>query len=127
MDSFAVREVKGRFVMLSKRSVSAALIFVAAVASFVVGATGCKKEEAARQEGAHGPQVVPGPGFMPECFAPWNKDTKFFQWTAKKPPFRLALVNGYVGNAWRIQMVKTAKAFAKDPAVAPMIKEFKVV
>jgi ribose transport system substrate-binding protein len=49
------------------------------------------------------------------------------QWPAKKPPFRIALVNGYVGNAWRIQMVKTAKAYAKDPAVAPLIKEFKVV
>ena len=74
-----------------------------------------------------GPKVVAGPGTMPECFAPWNKDTKFLQWPAKKPPYRIALVNGYVGNAWRIQMVKTAKAFAKDPAVAPLIKEFKVI
>jgi len=76
---------------------------------------------------SHGPQVVPGPGYMPECFAPWSETTKFFQWPARKPPFRVALVNGYVGNAWRIQMVKTAKAFAKDPAIAPLIKEFKVV
>jgi ribose transport system substrate-binding protein len=74
-----------------------------------------------------GPKIVPGPGTMPECFAPWNKDTKFLQWPAKKPPYRIALVNGYVGNEWRIQMVKTAKAFAKDPAVAPFIKEFKVI
>jgi len=74
-----------------------------------------------------GPKIVPGPGTLPECFAPWSKDTKFLQWPARRPPFRLALVNGYVGNAWRIQMVKTAKAFAKDPAVAPLIKEFKVV
>jgi ribose transport system substrate-binding protein len=74
-----------------------------------------------------GPKVVPGPGYMPECFAPWDKDTKFLQWPARKPPFRIALVNGYVGNAWRIQMVKTAKAYAKDPSVAPLIKEFKVV
>jgi ribose transport system substrate-binding protein len=74
-----------------------------------------------------GPKVVPGPGTLPECFAPWSKDTRFLQWPAREPPFRLALVNGYVGNAWRIQMVKTAKAFAKDPSVAPLIKEFKVV
>src|SRR4029079_10611392 len=74
-----------------------------------------------------GPKVVPGPGATPECFAPWAKDTKYLQWPARKPPFRIALVNGYVGNAWRIQMVKTAKAYAKDPAVAPLIKEFKVV
>ncbi|HXI59172.1 MAG TPA: sugar ABC transporter substrate-binding protein [Polyangia bacterium] len=74
-----------------------------------------------------GPKVVPGPGYQPECFAPWSADTKYMQWPAKKPPFRIALVNGYVGNAWRIQMVKTAKTYAKDPAVAPLIKEFKVV
>ncbi|HEY0714827.1 MAG TPA: sugar ABC transporter substrate-binding protein, partial [Polyangia bacterium] len=74
-----------------------------------------------------GPKIVSGPGHMPECFAPWDKDTKYLQWKERKPPFRVALVNGYVGNAWRIQMVKTAKAFAKDPAIAPLIKEFKVV
>src|SRR4051812_48977894 len=83
-----------------------------------------KKPEAEQGEG---PKVVAGPGYMPECFAPWNKDTKYLKWPARKPPFRIALVNGYVGNAWRIQMVKTAKAFAKDPAIAPSIKEFKVV
>jgi len=81
----------------------------------------------AAPESGEGPKVVAGPGYLPECFAAWNKDTKFFQWKARKPPFRIALVNGYVGNAWRIQMVKTAKAFAKDPAIAPLIKEFKVV
>jgi ribose transport system substrate-binding protein len=74
-----------------------------------------------------GPKVVPGPGTMPECLRPWPGNTKFLQWPARTPPYRIALVNGYVGNAWRIQMVKTAKAFVKDPAVAPLIKEFKVV
>ena len=74
-----------------------------------------------------GPEKVAGPGADPECFAPWDKETKYLQWPAKEGPFRIALVNGYVGNAWRIQMVKTAKAFAKDPAIAPLIKEFKVV
>jgi ribose transport system substrate-binding protein len=87
-----------------------------------------RAEESKKPEAqGEGPKVVDGPGFMPECFAPWNKETKYLQWPARKPPFRIALVNGYVGNAWRIQMVKTAKTFAKDPAVAPLIKEFKVV
>jgi ribose transport system substrate-binding protein len=90
-------------------------------------ASGKASEPASSQEGGEGPKVVAGPGYLPECFAPWSKDTKYFQWKARKPPFRIALVNGYVGNAWRIQMVKTAKAFAKDPAIAPLIKEFKVV
>jgi ribose transport system substrate-binding protein len=91
------------------------------------GATGSAAAKTEQAASGEGPKVVPGPGFNPECFAPWKKDTKYLQWTARKGPFRLALVNGYVGNAWRIQMVKTAKAFAKDPAIAPLIKEFKVV
>src|SRR6266699_996735 len=122
------------------------LVVVAICCLWVGLSASCKKEEAADgakpgesakaeegkattaegQEG-EGPKVVPGPGYMPECFAPWSKATKFLQWKAKKGPFRLALVNGYVGNAWRIQMVKTAKTFAKDPAIAPLVKEFKVV
>jgi len=127
-----------------KQSVNRALGFFA-LAAVLAGTAGCKKDEPAsassgepsakveaskpgeEQQSAAGPKVVPGPGFMPECFAPWSKDTKFFQWKEKKGPFRLALVNGFVGNAWRIQMVKTAKTFAKDPAIAPLIKEFKVV
>ena len=39
----------------------------------------------------------------------------------------VALVNGYVGNTWRIQMVQTAKAYAEQPDVKPDIAEFKVV
>lgn len=73
------------------------------------------------------PQVVDGPGYMPECFAPWSEDTKFFQWEAKEGPYKIALVNGFVGNIWRIQMIQTAKAFAEQEEVAPLIEEFKVV
>ena len=74
-----------------------------------------------------GPEVVAGPGPEPECFAPWSADTKYLQWPAKEGPYRIALVNGFVGNTWRIQMVKTAKAFAEDPAIKDKIAEFKVV
>lgn len=74
-----------------------------------------------------GPEVVSGPGVDPACFAPWNDTTKFFQWEAKEGPFRVAVVNGFVGNSWRIQMIKTAKAFAEDPAIADKISEFKVI
>jgi ribose transport system substrate-binding protein len=74
-----------------------------------------------------GPEVVAGPGAEPACFAPWSADTKYLQWPAKEGPYRIAVVNGYVGNTWRIQMIKTAKAFAEDPAVKDKIAEFKVV
>jgi len=74
-----------------------------------------------------GPKTVDGPGYLPQCFAPWSKDTKFFKWDAHQGPFRIALVNGFVGNIWRIQMIQTAKAYAALPDVAKDIKEFKVV
>jgi ribose transport system substrate-binding protein len=74
-----------------------------------------------------GPKVVSGPGANPECFKPWDAKTKFFKWDKKPGPYKIALVNGFVGNTWRIQMVKTAKAFAEQPGIKENIKEFKVV
>ena len=76
---------------------------------------------------AAGPRIVSGPGIEPQCFIPASKETRFFQWTAKKGPYRIALVNGFVGNTWRIQMIKTAKAYAELPEVKADLKEFKVI
>ena len=76
---------------------------------------------------AAGPKVVKGPSGDPECFAPWTKDTKFFQFKKKKGPYRIALANGYIANTWRIQMIQTAKAYAAQPDVKAKLKEFKVV
>src|SRR3954466_6802940 len=74
-----------------------------------------------------GPQIVKGPGYQPSCFKPWSDQTKFFQWKKKDGPYRIALVNGFVGNTWRIQMIKTAKTFVEQPDIKPNIKECKVV
>jgi ribose transport system substrate-binding protein len=74
-----------------------------------------------------GPEVVSGPGADPGCFAPWDADTAYLQWPAREGPYRIAIVNGFVGNTWRIQMIKTAKAFAEDPSIKDKIAEFKVV
>src|SRR5581483_11651642 len=74
-----------------------------------------------------GPKVVSGPGANAQCFKPWSAQTKFMQWEKKPGPYRIALVNGFVGNTWRIQMVKTAKAFVEQPGIKENIKEFKVV
>ena len=73
------------------------------------------------------PEVVQGPGYLPTCFAPWSADTKYFKWEAKPGPYRIALVNGFVGNLWRIQMIQTAKAFAEQPGIKEKIKEFKII
>src|SRR5580765_7831191 len=58
------------------------------------------------------PKVVTAPNSDPKCFAPWAGNTKLFQYPAKKGPYRIALANGYIANTWRIQMIKTAKAYA---------------
>jgi ribose transport system substrate-binding protein len=74
-----------------------------------------------------GPQEVSGPGADPQCFVPRDAGVKYLQYPAKEGPFRVALVNGYVGNTWRIQMVQTAKAYVEEPDVKPDVAEFKVV
>jgi ribose transport system substrate-binding protein len=76
---------------------------------------------------AAGPEVVKGPGADPKCFTPWSADIHYFKYPAKKPPYRIALANGFIGNTWRIQMIQTAKAYAAQPDVAAKLKEFKVV
>ena len=73
------------------------------------------------------PSVVTLPNSDPQCFTPWDTKTKLFQFPAKKGPYRVALANGYIANTWRIQMIKTAKAYATQPEVAARLKEFKVV
>ncbi len=76
---------------------------------------------------AAGPQIVAGPSADPKCYVPWAAQTKFFKYPEKKGPYRIALANGYIANTWRIQMIKTAKAYAAQPSVAAKLKEFKVV
>jgi ribose transport system substrate-binding protein len=76
---------------------------------------------------AAGPEIVAGPSADPQCYVPWTAQTKFFRYPAKPGPYRIALANGYIANTWRIQMIKTAKAYAAKPEVAAKLKEFKVV
>jgi ribose transport system substrate-binding protein len=76
---------------------------------------------------AAGPKIVAGPSADAQCFVPWTDKTKFFQFAKKPGPYRVALANGFIGNTWRIQMIKTAKAYAEQPEVKKQLKEFKVV
>jgi len=73
------------------------------------------------------PKIVKGPGPDEACFKPFSSDIKYMQWYKKPGPYRVAVVNGFVGNTWRIQMIQTAKAFAEQPGIKEKIKEFKVV
>jgi len=63
-----------------------------------------------------GPKEVSGPGADPACFAPRDAKVKYLQYPGKKGPLRVALVNGYVGNTWRIQMVcRPRKPMSNSP------------
>jgi len=76
---------------------------------------------------AAGPEIVAGPAADQQCYVPWTEKTKFFKFPAKPGPYRVALANGFIANTWRIQMIKTAKAYAAQSDVAAKLKEFKVV
>ncbi len=76
---------------------------------------------------AAAPETVSGPASEPDCFAPNSADTVFYKYPAKTGPYRIALVNGFIANDWRVQMIRAAKAYAAQEAVAKDIKEFKVI
>jgi ribose transport system substrate-binding protein len=67
------------------------------------------------------------PNPNPDCFRPWTDSTKMISYPEKQGPYRLALVNGFAGNDWRIQMIQSLKAWAARPENAANIKELKVV
>ncbi|MGD1884896.1 MAG: sugar ABC transporter substrate-binding protein [Paracoccaceae bacterium] len=64
--------------------------------------------------------------YRPECFAP-APDTSTISYDAKDGPYKLAFVNGFAGNDWRIQAIQSAKAWAARPENAEKIDEFTVV
>lgn len=65
--------------------------------------------------------------FEPQCFKPMPGTTKTLSYPAKPGPYRLALVNGFVGNSWRIQMIQSLKAWAARPENAKNFKELKII
>ena len=64
--------------------------------------------------------------FQPACFVP-AENSKPISSEAKPGPYRIALVNGFVGNDWRINMIQAAKAWAAMPENNADIEEFKIV
>jgi ribose transport system substrate-binding protein len=65
--------------------------------------------------------------YNPTCFRPMEGVTKTLSIEARPGPYRLALVNGFVGNSWRIQMIQGLKAWASHAENAKDIKELKIV
>jgi ribose transport system substrate-binding protein len=65
--------------------------------------------------------------YMPECFTPAKDNPAVIQYPAKNGPYKIALVNGYVGNDWRITTIQAAKAWGARPDNAKQLSEFKVI
>ena len=65
--------------------------------------------------------------YFPKCFAPWSQETAQLEVEARDPPYKIALVNGFAGNDWRIQMIRAAEAYAARPEVAEKLEEFTAV
>ena len=63
--------------------------------------------------------------YRAECFVPAPK-SKTIKYEAKKGPYKIAFVNGYAGNDWRIQAIQSAKAWAARPENKKHIKEIKI-
>lgn len=65
--------------------------------------------------------------YFPECFAPWSSETAQLPVEPREGPYRIALVNGFAGNDWRIQMIRAAESFAARPEIAAKLEEFAAV
>ena len=60
------------------------------------------------------------------CYQPFaGAETVQYEKLAE-PPYNIALSNSYIGNVWRTQMIKMAKAYAATPDIAPLISDFQV-
>ena len=82
-----------------------------------------QKQKAAEPKPA---KMLQSQTYRPECFVP-APGTGAKSYDAKKGPYKLAFVNGFAGNDWRIQAIQSAKAWARRPENKPKIDTFKVV
>ncbi|MEP3633421.1 MAG: sugar ABC transporter substrate-binding protein [Shimia thalassica] len=72
-------------------------------------------------------QETDAAAYQAECFRPWTADTATWVHEASEGPYRIAVVNSFTGNTWRIQMLKTLLAFAETPEMKGKIEELKVI
>ena len=92
-----------------------------ALCSIALGAMAGPAAQAAQWE-----QNVSGPSYEASCFRPWG-ETSIWKRDAKEGPFRIAVVNSFTGNTWRIQMLKTLLAYAETPEMKSKLSELKVI
>jgi ribose transport system substrate-binding protein len=64
--------------------------------------------------------------YRPECFAP-APGTSTISYEAKTGPYKVAFVNGFAGNDWRIAAIQASKAWAARPENAAKLEDFTIV
>ena len=65
--------------------------------------------------------------YRPECFQPAPDNKALIKYEPHKPPYKLAFVNGYSGNDWRMTTIRGIKAWAARPENKSKYSEFRVV
>lgn len=63
----------------------------------------------------------------PECFSAAPDNAKVIQYEKREGPYRVAFVNGFAGNDWRVTAIQGAKAWAARPENAAKLEQFVVV
>jgi len=73
-------------------------------------------------------KVTYPPGYDAKaCFQAAPGNDKMVKYPPKSPPYKIAVSNSFIGNAWRTEMIQMARAYVKQPHVAPLIKDFTLV
>ncbi len=65
--------------------------------------------------------------FRPECFSPAPDNKKVIRYEKREGPYKIAFVNGFAGNDWRVTAIQGAKAWAARPENKAKLAEFTVV
>jgi len=65
--------------------------------------------------------------YKPGCYAPAPNSASVISYPKKAGPYKIALVNGYVGNDWRANSIQTAKAWGARPEIKSKLSELKIV
>src|SRR5215218_10841894 len=60
------------------------------------------------------------------CYQPFGDAEPVQYEKLADPPYNIQFSNSYIGNVWRTQMIKMAKAYAESPDIASLISEFQV-
>lgn len=87
------------------------LLMMGALAASTVALTGARAQDT----------------YKPDCYAPAPDSASVISYPKKAGPYKIALVNGYVGNDWRANSIQTAKAWGARPENKSKLSDLKII